>query len=122
MIHESAVWSPIHQKWYFLPRRCSKDKYDEEKDEQMGCNVLISTDENFTKIDHIRLGTYKPTQGFSSFKFIPGTSDSVIVALQTEEDKGRTSTYVTAFTTSGTIVLPSTIIDNEIKYEGIEFI
>lgn len=26
MIHESAVWSPIHRKWYFLPRRCSKEK------------------------------------------------------------------------------------------------
>lgn len=26
MIHESGVWSDIHRKWFFLPRRCSKDK------------------------------------------------------------------------------------------------
>lgn len=26
MIHESAVWSDIHQKWFFLPRRCSREK------------------------------------------------------------------------------------------------
>lgn len=26
MIHESGVWSAIHNKWFFLPRRCSKDK------------------------------------------------------------------------------------------------
>lgn len=26
MIHESCVWSPIHKKWFFLPRRCSKDR------------------------------------------------------------------------------------------------
>lgn len=27
MIHESGVWSAINKKWFFLPRRCSKDKY-----------------------------------------------------------------------------------------------
>lgn len=26
MIHESGAWSAIHQKWFFLPRRCSKEK------------------------------------------------------------------------------------------------
>lgn len=88
----------------------------------MGCNVLITTDENFRRVNLVRLAEYTPTQGFSSFKFLPGTSDSIIIALQTEEDKGRTATYVTAFTTKGSIVLPSTLVDNEHKYEGFEFI
>lgn len=26
MIHESGVWSAVHKKWFFLPRRCSKEK------------------------------------------------------------------------------------------------
>lgn len=26
MIHESGVWSSVHKKWFFLPRRCSKEK------------------------------------------------------------------------------------------------
>lgn len=26
MIHESGVWSSMHKKWFFLPRRCSKEK------------------------------------------------------------------------------------------------
>lgn len=26
MIHESGVWSDIHKRWYFLPRRCSKER------------------------------------------------------------------------------------------------
>lgn len=26
MIHESAVWSSIHRKWFFMPRRCSKGR------------------------------------------------------------------------------------------------
>lgn len=25
-LHESGVWSDVHQRWYFLPRRCSKEK------------------------------------------------------------------------------------------------
>lgn len=26
MIHESGMWSELHRKWFFLPRRCSKEK------------------------------------------------------------------------------------------------
>lgn len=26
MIHESGVWSEVHKKWFFLPRRCSNEK------------------------------------------------------------------------------------------------
>lgn len=26
MIHESVVWSSIHKKWFFMPRRCSKER------------------------------------------------------------------------------------------------
>lgn len=26
MIHESGLWSQVHRKWFFLPRRCSKEK------------------------------------------------------------------------------------------------
>lgn len=26
IIHESGVWSDVHKRWFFLPRRCSKDK------------------------------------------------------------------------------------------------
>lgn len=26
MIHESGMWSDQHKKWFFLPRRCSKEK------------------------------------------------------------------------------------------------
>lgn len=55
MIHESGVWSEIRRKWYFLPRRCSKEKYNETKDEHNGCNVLISADENFDSIDVVKV-------------------------------------------------------------------
>lgn len=62
-----------------------------------------------------------PTRGYSSFKFIPGTEDSIIVALRTEELDGKTATYICAFTTDGEIILNDTFVAN-LKYEGLEFI
>ena len=50
MIHESGIWSAEHESWFFLPRRCSTQRYNETLDETMSCNVLLKTDENFTDI------------------------------------------------------------------------
>lgn len=62
-----------------------------------------------------------PARGFSSFKFIPGTEDNVIIALRTEELDGKTATFITAFTTDGEYILEDTHIA-DLKYEGLEFI
>ncbi|XP_052124924.1 soluble calcium-activated nucleotidase 1 isoform X2 [Frankliniella occidentalis] len=75
MIHESAVWSNIHKKWFFLPRKMSKEIYHEDKDPYHGTNLLLTTDENFSNIDVVSVGEAIRTHGFSSFKFIPGTED-----------------------------------------------
>ncbi|XP_017037931.1 apyrase [Drosophila kikkawai] len=124
MIHESGAWSEEKQRWFFLPRRCSKDKYNETKDEHMGCNVLVSADEKFSQIETVRLDPENtmPTHGFSSFKFLPGTDDSIIVALKSEELNGKTATFITAFDTTGKTLLPEVRIETEYKYEGFEFI
>lgn len=121
MIHESGVWSPVKQKWHFLPRRCSEDAYNETKDEVRGCNYLIVADAGFNYVSAKKITKYQPKFGFSSFKFIPGTNDEAIVALKTTEFEGKTATYITAFTTDGKILLEDTLIEN-LKYEGIEFI
>lgn len=67
------------------------------------------------------IGEIIPTHGFSSFKFLPGTDDSVIVALKSEEEKGRSATYITAFHVDGKILYPETKVA-DLKYEGLEFI
>ena len=67
------------------------------------------------------IGNIIPTHGFSSFKFIPGSSDQVIVALRSEEKNGATATYIMGFDTAGKILLPETKIADQ-KYEGFEFI
>ncbi|XP_033117806.1 soluble calcium-activated nucleotidase 1-like [Anneissia japonica] len=121
MIHESGVWSDHHQQWFFLPRRASTMRYDEVEDEHRATNILLRCSEDFEHITVTRIGSLNVIRGFSSFKFIPGTKDQVIVALKTEENSGEIATYLTIFNINGGVIYPDEkIADN--KYEGIEFI
>ncbi|CAG2165814.1 unnamed protein product [Oppiella nova] len=121
VIHESAVWSDVHHKWFFLPRRVSSTQYNEKEDERKGSNVMLISNNDFTDVQMRTVGPAVPTHGFSSFKFIPNTKDRIIVALKSEEDNGLIKTYVMAFTVEGKVLLSEQLIGNY-KYEGIEFI
>lgn len=121
MIHESGVWSDVHKRWFFLPRRASKERYTEADDEHRATNILISCDDNFKEIRINKIGVLNNIRGYSSFKFIPGTKDTVIVALKTEEDRGKIATYITAFDINGKILVADRKFA-DYKYEGIEFI
>lgn len=123
MIHESACWSDIHKKWVFLPRRASREVYDEILDENRGTNLIFLSDENFRNIHYQRIGPVTPSRGFSSFKFIPGTNDRIIIALKSEEQNEKPiASYVTVFTITGDILLPETPLEGAYKFEGIEFV
>ncbi|XP_072030027.1 soluble calcium-activated nucleotidase 1-like [Amphiura filiformis] len=121
MIHESGVWSDVHQSWFFLPRRASTERYDETEDEHRATNLILKCDSSFKNVVVSKIGVVNPIRGFSSFKFVPETNDNVIVALKTEEDRGNIATYFTVFTLDGIILVPDTKFA-DIKYEGIEFI
>ncbi|KAK9881286.1 hypothetical protein WA026_015408 [Henosepilachna vigintioctopunctata] len=121
MIHESGLWSDLHQKWFFLPRRCSKERYDEVADERRGCSVLINADAAVKVVRIVKIPNEHITRGFSSFKFLPNTNDEVIVALRTEELEGKTRTFITSFTIHGQVLLEDLLIADN-KYEGFEFI
>ena len=121
MIHESGVWSDKHKQWFFLPRRASTEKYEETPDERRATNLMFRASNDFSKIHMSRIGPFSPTHGFSSFKFVPGTNDHVIVALKSEEDQGDIASYIIAFNLDGEVILKETKIGNH-KYEGIEFI
>ncbi|XP_066498578.1 soluble calcium-activated nucleotidase 1 [Hoplias malabaricus] len=121
LIHESAAWSDTLQRWFFLPRRASSERYDETADERRATNLMLCSTADFTDIAVSQVGPLNPTHGFSSFKFIPNTDDQIIVALKSEEDAGRIATYILAFTLDGRILLPETKI-GDVKYEGLEFI
>lgn len=121
MIHEAAAWSNINRQWFFLPRRASHSSYNEKDDERRGTNLLLRASENFSFINLNTVGKLNPHRGFSSFKFIPETSDTWIIALKSEEIDGKISSYLTVFTVTGEILLPEHEI-GKLKYEGIEFI
>ena len=56
IIHESAVWSDVHKSWFFLPRRASREVYDEVKDEQRATNILFKCSEDFKNIKVTKIG------------------------------------------------------------------
>ena len=122
MIHEAVSWSQNYKKWTFLPRRAFKYKYNDVEDELHGTNLMLTTNNFFSNIDLVTVGDLeKPSHGFSSFKFIPDSHDSVIVALKSEELQGKVATYIIVFRRDGTILYPETYIGDH-KYEGIEFV
>uniref|UniRef100_A0A7I4YBY5 Apyrase n=1 Tax=Haemonchus contortus TaxID=6289 RepID=A0A7I4YBY5_HAECO len=124
MIHEAVQWSNIHQKWFFLPRRASKEKYTEAEDETRGTNVLIIGDSSLTSFKVVHVGELtNPARGFSAFQFIPGTEDKLIIALKSEEKHGKpVASYVTVFDIDGKIILPDTSLQDPHKFEGIAFV
>ncbi|KAI4880720.1 hypothetical protein NFI96_005682 [Prochilodus magdalenae] len=121
LIHESGAWSERLQRWFFLPRRASSERYDETADERRATNLMLSCPADFSQVSVSHAGPLLPTHGFSSFRFIPDTDDQMVLALKSEEDAGTIATYITAFTLDGRILLPETKI-GDVKYEGLEFI
>jgi soluble calcium-activated nucleotidase 1 len=74
MVHEAAQWNPLRKEWIFLPRRHSHEAYDEAADESRATNLMLTTDENFTKVKVTKLGVrpfynsfHSSNQTFSAF-------------------------------------------------------
>lgn len=124
MIHESAAWSDVLEKWVFLPRRLSDEAYDDMKDEQRGSNTILIVDEDFRKVEVRHAGENIPTHGFSSFKFVPGTGDNVVVALKSEENENANTqnSFLTVFTLDGRVLLEEVEVPGAMKFEGIEIL
>uniref|UniRef100_A0A0N5AKV6 Soluble calcium-activated nucleotidase 1 n=1 Tax=Syphacia muris TaxID=451379 RepID=A0A0N5AKV6_9BILA len=124
MIHESAQWSAIHRKWFFMPRRASKEMYTEADDEHRGTNYLLIASEDFDSVEVKLVGTHTGSRGFSAFQFIPGTNDQLIVALKSEEKDGiPVASYITVFDhKKDVILLDEQPLKGAYKYEGIAFV
>lgn len=68
----------------------------------------------------VHVGEVIPDRGFSSFKFVPNTADTMIAAIKTKEMDDTTATFITVFTVQGEIVYPETLV-SDMKFEGLEF-
>jgi len=63
-------------------------------------------------------GPLVPRRGFSSAKLLPG-GGGMLVALRTEEYRGKMATYLTVLSTNGSVLMEDTHIA-DVKYEGLE--
>lgn len=131
IIVEACLWSDYHRKWVFLPRRISKEFYNDVKDERRGGDKLVMVDENFKKTSVVTINVEKdPLRGFSSFAFVPGTKDKHAIAIRSVEegcadDEGecKQRAYCLIFDVqTGAILSPEVQFPDEMKFEGIEFV
>lgn len=135
----------------------SLDPYSEEVDEERGANTIIEASPDFSVIKATTVGVRRcrrcasvalcehertrakysalpppqkltPTRGFSSFKFLPGSGDTVIVALKSEEvarnDSQRTFITVYGEESDGRwkVLMDERLIPGDYKFEGLEVI
>ena len=130
MIHEAIRFDDVGRKWVVCPRRVSSDKYDEKLDERRGSNLVMILDEGFTKVERMfSVGPQIPLRGWSTFQFVPGTGNDVVVAVKTEEDENKLTgatqqrSFVTVFRLSdGKELMPQTPIPGKAKFEGLDFL
>jgi soluble calcium-activated nucleotidase 1 len=123
LLHEAVCWSSKSKQWVFLPRRASKTQYHPAEDELKGTNLLITANEDFSAVSYKTVTPLDPERGFSSFKFLPLSGDTVILALKSKELGSVTESYITAFRSDdGKVLLPETLLPIAAKFEGLEFI
>lgn len=124
LFHESAIWNEYLNRWFFLPRRVSTEKYNPKTDESKGGDIIISTNEKFEDIQIVSVKANllaTPTHGFSAFKFIPGRPQEIL-ALRSEEVDDQTATYIIVLDIEGNVLMNETLIEKGHKYEGLEFL
>jgi len=79
IVHEAACYNTKYHNWWFLPRRHSREPYNEQADEHAGTNLVFvvnTTDpfhataaENEAKMEVRHLGVFNNTRGWSSLNF-----------------------------------------------------
>jgi len=128
LLHESITWSPHHRKWFVLPRRMSKEVYEEAKDEKMGHNTIVVASHDFSEIKTYVVGPKTPERGFSSAKFLPGSRDSVLIVLKSEEfsETGVQKTFIAIYGEDASggwrELMKETELPVQAKFEGIEIL
>ena len=121
MIHESGRWSDVHEKWLFFPRKLSRQPYDEVIDEAKCCNLMLACDDDFdaSKVIAKPALTFLPLRGCSDFLYVPGTNDSHIFVIRTEETiDGEVGTFCSVIDIAGKVLMPEMLFGKQRKFEG----
>ncbi|OWA53029.1 Soluble calcium-activated nucleotidase 1 [Hypsibius exemplaris] len=122
VMHEAVLWSERLRKWYFLPRQINPQNYTEERHPYTCNNVMIVVSEDFSEFKNVSIGEPNPLFGFTSARFVPGTDETVVVALRIMEVDDLFSSRIVVFNINGSILLVEEEILEGLKYEGLEFV
>lgn len=122
LTHEGALWSDIHQRWFFVPRKIAyHSKYDFGQDPADHAAILMSCTDKFTDI---RIVPYKVEDkvghGCSDLAFVEGSGDTEIICTRTIETPELTRTWLCIFDITGKMLLDELPLQEGIKYEGVE--
>merc|ERR1712185_801677 len=98
MIHEGGRWSDVHDCFLFMPRKLSREVYDEVKDASKCVNLMLAAPEEASAegetVAMQEYLTFAELRGCSDFLFVPGTNDAHVFVIRTEETlDGVLSTY-----------------------------
>lgn len=124
-MNECGEWSDVHKRWFFMPRKLSREYYDEIKDCEKCCNLMISCDADFSPESIILQDvlSFSTLRGTADLKFVPGTNDTHICLVRTEETLDNVvSSYLSIVDITGKVLMDEVKIATGRKIEGIEFV
>lgn len=128
IIHESARWSDVHDLWFFLPRKSSRQPYDEIKDTQKCVNLMMAAPDGLDPNggDKVYLQAYLDKfqqRGCSDFLFVPGTNDGHLFVIRTEESlEGVITTYGSVIDLTAKVLMEEMVIGEDRKFEGCAWV
>ena len=108
LAHESGLWSEIHQRYFFAPRKFSTQKRTKKVDPTNGTNLLISCDENFENMIIRNVLDLIPLHGISDMAFVPNSGDTEFITTRTIEDGDRVESFIAVFDLLGNVLFPET--------------
>ena len=81
MIHEGGRWSDVHANWLFMPRKLSREVYDEIKDASKCVNLMMACPDppaaDGTDVAMQEYLEFADLRGCSDFLFVPGRCDEL---------------------------------------------
>ena len=134
MIHESGRWSDIHGRWFFCPRKLSRETYTTDSEGFKCCNLMIAAPPGELPAGGPDAGVegpygascliqpylgFLPMRGCSDFMFVPGTQDCHILVLRTEESMdGVINSFASVMDIAGTVLMVEQRLTEDRKFEG----
>ena len=134
MIHESGRWSDIHGRWFFCPRKLSRETYTTDSEGFKCCNLMIAAPPGELPAGgpaadvEVPYGAsclvqpylgFLPMRGCSDFMFVPGTQDCHILVLRTEESMdGVINSFASVMDIAGTVLMVEQRLTEDRKFEG----